>query len=275
MAVPIPTRRRHRATVYLGPVALLLTLLVLPAPASARIRGDLVPRAQSTQCPTSGGLSPAQVTVSRPSPGPVPSSFTVSGEARSILPLSRVEVVADGVVVASRSYPSSAVLVFEVPVEARRLRPGAVALRVVACGHIGQTATVASGSSAPFTVQVPAAAPTSTVAPPSTVASDEPTTTSSSTTSSSTTSTTRRTAAAAVGGRPRGDSGDASSGLTPFPVLTLDDERARGGGPVSRPLSVGITVGVAGAAGLIASTALRRRPRRRRRPGRPDLLPAR
>ena len=274
LAVPVTTRppRWSRAARSVAP--LLLALLSTAAPAHAQLGRPSGLRAQATQCPTSGGLTAAQVTVTRPAPGPVPASFTVSGEARSILPLSRVEVLADGVIVASRNYPAGSVVAFDLPVTTRQLRPGPVALRVVACGQLGQTATVASGSSAPFTVQVPAAAPTSTVAPSTTVASQTSTSSSSSSTSSSTTSTTtRRTAALVAGGR-AADDGD-GSGLTPFPALTLDEGKARGAGPVGRPLSVGIIVGLAGAAGLLASTALRRRPRRRRRPRPPDLLPAR
>ena len=196
----------------------------------------------------------------------------VRGRVSAPLTVSRVELLVGRSLVDSQTFPATSNTEFSLSWDATRAAPGQTTLRVVACGQ-GVGGVLVQGSET-VTVQVAGAPPspttTTTRPPPASSTTIAPTTTSSTpgSTSSSTTSTTGRTTTTttfpAVGTtEPPSDLAAQAAG----PAGRLLPARAQEGEPTSRPLWVGLVVGVSGVAGLVLSRTLPARRLRRRGEG--------
>ncbi|MGH9190527.1 MAG: hypothetical protein ACRD0Q_10925 [Acidimicrobiales bacterium] len=159
-------------------------------------------------CAATGALGLASVTVTSPAPGQVPARFKVSGRASATLPLSQVELLAGGSVVASRTFAPDMELPFEFEVGPEQVGFGPKSLRVVACGGGALAGTsLVRGESAAVAVQVQAPATTTSSRPPTSTTSAPSTTT---TVARSTTTTKAKLAVAAPGPL----AGELAGGLT-------------------------------------------------------------
>ncbi|HEX2047758.1 MAG TPA: Ig-like domain-containing protein [Acidimicrobiales bacterium] len=235
--------------------AVLWVALVVPAPAHA----------QAGRCPSTG-VSAASVDVTSPRPGEqVRGVVAVRGRVSAVLTVSRVELLVGRSMVDSQTFSATSNADFDLAWDATRAAPGQASIRVVACGqgvggvlvHGSETVTVEVAGPLPPTTPAPPPPPGTSTTIRGATTSSTPGSTSSSTSSSSTTSTTGPTTTSTTlpgveTTQPPSDLAAQAAG----PPARLLPARAEEGERRSRPLWVGLVVGISGLAGLVLSRTL-------------------